>query len=392
MKIGLFTEVYPPYISGVSTSVQMLKEALEKMHHTVYVVTANLIDNKFKYDAKERIIYLPGIKTGIYETKLTTIYSKKALKIIKEWDLDVIHSQTEFGVGTFSRIVAKKLNIPVVHTYHTIYEDYTYYITHNHFKNLSKKLAIKLTKFYCDKKCNELIVPTLKIATLLKQYGINKNIHIIPTGIDTEKFIINKKMIPIIKKIKNKYKIKDTDFVIGNVGRVAQEKNLIEEIKAFKELLKYGENYKLMIVGDGPLLKEIKNLVKKLDIEKNVIFTGKVKYELMSAYYNTFNVMISFSTTETQGLTIIEGLAASLPVVAIYDEAFTDMVTSNYNGLFFHNTEEFIQAMIELKNNKTKYKEFKTNAKNSIYKYSKEVFAGECLKVYFQAIKNYKKS
>ena len=208
MKIGLFTEVYPPYISGVSTSVQMLKEALEKMHHTVYVVTANLIDNKFKYDAKERIIYLPGIKTGIYETKLTTIDSKKALKIIKEWDLDVIHSQTEFGVGTFSRIVAKKLNIPVVHTYHTIYEDYTYYITHNHFKNLSKKLAIKLTKFYCDKKCNELIVPTLKIATLLNQYGINKNIHIIPTGIDTEKFIINKKMIPILKKLKINIKLK----------------------------------------------------------------------------------------------------------------------------------------------------------------------------------------
>ena len=120
MKIGIFTDAYEPHISGVTTSIKMLKTALEKMHHEVYIVTANLDNNKFIYDKKNKIIYLPGIKTGIYETKLTGIYSKKAMKIIKEWNLDVIHSQTEFGVGYFSRIVAKKLSLPIVHTYHTL--------------------------------------------------------------------------------------------------------------------------------------------------------------------------------------------------------------------------------------------------------------------------------
>ena len=94
MKIGIFTDAYEPHISGVTTSIKMLKTALEKMHHEVFIVTANLDNNKFIYDDKNRIIYLPGIKTGIFETKLTGIYSIKSMKIIKTWILDKIHNQT----------------------------------------------------------------------------------------------------------------------------------------------------------------------------------------------------------------------------------------------------------------------------------------------------------
>ena len=137
MRVGIFTDSYYPHISGVSTSIDMLANALKNMGHKVYIVAPNLDNNKFIYDEKKEIIWLPGIKTGLYKLKLTEIYSRKAMKIIKEqWNLDIIHSQTEFGVGYFSRIVAKRLNIPVVHTYHTLYEDYVYYITHGHFDHV----------------------------------------------------------------------------------------------------------------------------------------------------------------------------------------------------------------------------------------------------------------
>ena len=226
MKIGIFTDAYEPHISGVTTSIKMLKTALEKMHHEVFIVTANLDNNKFIYDDKNRIIYLPGIKTGIYETKLTGIYSKKAMKIIKNWHLDVIHSQTEFGIGYFSRIVAKKLNLPIVHTYHTLYEDYVHYVTHGHLNNLAKKLAIKITKYYCEKKCDELIVPTDKIKDLfINKYNISQPINVIPTGIDIDKFKLTPNIKKEIENIKKKYKIKDTDFIIGSVGRIAPEKS-----------------------------------------------------------------------------------------------------------------------------------------------------------------------
>ena len=391
MKIGIFTEVYPPYVSGVSTSVQMLKEALESMNHTVYIVTANLEKTRFKYDEKNRVIYLPGIKTGIYETRLTTTYSRKALKIIKDWNLDVIHCQTEFGVGAFAHVVAKKFGIPVVHTYHTLYEDYVYYVTHGYFDNLGKKLAIKLTKYYCDKKCDALIVPTDKIKDLfINKYHIYKEINVIPSGIDTKKFELTSEQKKKVKALKTKFKIKDTDYIIGSVGRIAKEKSFDEELKVFKKLTTYDENVKLMLVGDGPELANLKKLAKELDVSNRVIFTGKVKYELMPLYYHLFDIMTSFSITETQGLKIIEGLASSKPIICIDDESFRQMVENHYNGLLFTNEEEFIKYVLELIHNKDKYKTMCLNAKNSIYKYSKEVFASEVLKVYYKAIEIHK--
>lgn len=393
MKIGIFTDAYEPHISGVTTSIKMLKTALEKMHHEVYIVTANLDNNKFIYDEKNKIIYLPGIKTGIYETKLTGIYSTKAMRIIKTWNLDIIHSQTEFGIGYFSRIMAKKLNIPVVHTYHTLYEDYVHYVTHGHFNNLAKKLAIKVTKYYCEKKCDELIVPTDKIKDLfINKYNITKHANVIPTGIDIDKFKINPTMKKNIQTIKNKYKIKDTDFIIGSVGRIAPEKSFDKLLYNIKDMIKVNTNIKVMLVGGGPDLDNLKELTKKLKLEDYVIFTDKVDYNLVPTYFNIFNVVVSFSKTETQGLTIIEGLAASKPTLCIEDDSFKAMIEPNYNGYLFKNDKEFKDYIFKLMNDSNLYKTMSTNARNSTYKYSKEVFASDILKVYHKAIENYKNS
>ena len=389
MKIGIFTDAYEPHISGVTTSIKMLKTALEKMHHEVYIVTANLDNNKFIYDKKNKIIYLPGIKTGIYETKLTGIYSKKAMKIIKEWNLDVIHSQTEFGVGYFSRIVAKKLNLPIVHTYHTLYEDYVHYVTHGHFDNFAKKLAIKITKYYCEKKCDELIVPTDKIKDLfINKYNIIKQVNVIPTGIDIDKFKITPSMKKNIQTIKNKYKIKDTDFIIGSVGRIAPEKSFDKLLYNIKDMIKVNTNIKVLLVGGGPDLDNLKELTKKLNLENYVIFTDKIDYDLVPTYFNIFNVVVSFSKTETQGLTIIEGLAASKPTLCIEDDSFRSMIEPNYNGYLFKNDTEFKDYIFKLMNDQKLYKDMSTNARNSTYKYSKEVFAADILKVYHKAIEN----
>ncbi len=389
MKIGIFTDAYEPHISGVTTSIKMLKTALEKMHHDVYIVTANLDNNKFIYDEKNRIIYLPGIKTGIYETKLTGIYSKKAMKIIKEWNLDVIHSQTEFGVGYFSRIVAKKLNLPIVHTYHTLYEDYVHYVTHGHFNNFAKKIAIKITKYYCEKRCNELIVPTDKIKDLfINKYNIIKQVNVIPTGIDIDKFKITPSMKKNIQTIKNKYKIKDTDFIIGSVGRIAPEKSFDKLLYNIKDMIKVNTNIKVLLVGGGPDLDNLKELTKKLNLENYVIFTDKIHYDLVPTYFNIFNVVVSFSKTETQGLTIIEGLAASKPTLCIEDDSFRAMIEPNYNGYLFKNDKEFKDYIFKLMNDQKLYKDMSTNARNSTYKYSKEVFAADILKVYHKAIEN----
>ena len=113
MKIGIFSEAYTPYISGLVTSEVMLKKALEAQGHEVYVVTANLESFKYEYDEKERILRIPGIPTGIYDSRFTSIYPVRAVNKIKSWKLDVIHSQTEFAIGTFAISVTKGVNTDI---------------------------------------------------------------------------------------------------------------------------------------------------------------------------------------------------------------------------------------------------------------------------------------
>ena len=302
MRIGIFTETYTPYISGLVTSEVMLKKALEKEGHEVFVVTANLESFKYEYLEDEKILRIPGLPTGIYDSRLTSIYPIQAVNKIKSWKLDVIHSQTEFAIGTFARLIAKQYNIPLVHTYHTMYEDYVHYITKGYFKRSSKKLVEYFTKFYCDTTATELIVPTNKTYKLFKEkYHFEKNIHIIPTGIEVERFFeenIDKKELNILRK---NLHLTKKDFIILFVGRLAEEKNVEFLLNAQKKLSEKYSNIKLLIVGDGPDKEKYEKISLELGIDKKVIFTGKTSWDDMPYYYHLANVFATASKTETQG-------------------------------------------------------------------------------------------
>ncbi len=392
MRIGLFTDTYPPYINGVSTSTMMLKKALEKEGHHVYVVTVNPRNLKFVYEEKEHILRMPGIPTGIYDYRLTEIYSIKALNRIKKWHLDVIHTQTEFGVGTFARVIAKQYKIPLVHTYHTMYEDYVGYITKGHFDKSSKKLVEYLTKFYCDKTVEELIVPTKKTYELFKgKYKYDRNVHIIPTGIEIERFYdenINKKRVNDIRK---KYNIKNNDFVILYVGRLGYEKSVDFLIDCQTTFVKKDPNCKLMIVGDGPDLPKFQNQVKKLKLDNNVIFTGKVPWEDVPLYYNLCSVFSTASQTETQGLTVIEAMAAGRPVICIDDESFRNVVVDGLDGYLFKNKRQYKKIISDLLEHEEIVKKLGKQARISSEVYSSKYFAKRALDVYELAIKKCEK-
>ncbi|MBQ9019618.1 MAG: glycosyltransferase [Bacilli bacterium] len=388
MRIGIFSEAYTPYISGLVTSEVMLKKALEKQGHEVYVVTANLESFKYEYDEKERILKVPGIPTGIYDSRFTSIYPVRAVNKIKSWKLDVIHSQTEFAIGTFARILAKQYNIPLVHTYHTMYEDYIYYITKGYFDKSSKKLIEYLTKFYCDTTATELIVPTNKIYKLFKEkYKFEKNINIIPTGIEVERFYkenIDQKKLQELKKY---LKLDKNDFILLFVGRLAEEKNIEFLIKNHKELVKKHKNIKLIIVGDGPDKEKYEEYSKSLNIENNVIFTGKTKWEDTPYYYHIANVFTTASKTETQGLTVIEAMASNIVPVCMKDEAFQSMIDEELDGLLFETEEEYRNQILRLYKNKKELEKFDKQARIKSDTYSSKYYAERVLAVYKRAIK-----
>ena len=390
MNIGLFTDSYPPYINGVSTSVYNLREALKKLGHTVYIVTVNDSIIKHEYDEKEKILRIPGIPIGIYDYRLSEIYPISTVKTIKKWKLDVIHSHTEFGVGIFARILAKKFKIPLVHTYHTLYEDYTHYITHNHFDKLSKKIVKDLTKVYCVKTAKETIVPTDKIYKLFKEkYMITKNVSVIPSGIDIERFFEENVEQDKVERIKEKYGITKDDFTIIFVGRLAQEKNIEFLLNAQQKLIeKRINNIKLLIVGDGPDKENYINITRKLNIFDKVIFTGKIEQDKIQYYYQCADAFVTASNSETQGLTVIEAMAAGVVPICINDMAFIDMLPKKS---LFNNQKEYINRLITFSTDEELRKEYKAEIRKKAEEYSSNTYAQRVLNVYSGVLNGGKK-
>lgn len=391
MRIGIFTETYTPYISGLVTSEVMLKNALEKQGHEVYVVTANLESFKYHYDEKERVLKIPGVPTGIYDSRLTSIYPIQAVNKIKSWKLDVIHSQTEFAIGTFARIIAKQYNIPLVHTYHTMYEDYIHYITKGYFQKSSKKLVEYFTKFYCDTTATELIVPTNKTYKLFKEkYRFSKNINIIPTGIEVDRFFFENIQTKELNELRKQLKLSKKDFVLLFVGRLAEEKNVEFLIESHVEIIKKYPNVKLMIVGDGPDKEKYEEYVKTLGLEKNILFTGKSAWEDMPYYYHLSDLFVTASKTETQGLTVIEAMASNVVPLCMKDEAFQSMITEELNGLFFETKEEYINQVFRLVKSEKELEKLCKQARIQAETYSSKYYAERVLEVYQRAIREKK--
>ena len=390
MRIGIFTETYTPYISGLVTSEVMLKKGLEKLGHEVYVVTANLESFHYEYDEEERVLKVPGIPTGIYDSRLTALYPIKAVNKIKSWNLDIIHSQTEFAIGTFARLLAFQFNIPLVHTYHTMYEDYVHYITKGYFDKSSKKIVEYLTLFYCDKTASELIVPTKKTYDLFKQkYQVDRNIHIIPTGIELDRFYVENIDMSKLKSIQNKLGLKKDDFIAIFIGRLAQEKNIGYLLDVIRDLLPKCPKLKLLMVGDGPDYEKYQELIKEYGIEDHVVMTGKVAWEDVPYYYHLSNIFLTASTTETQGLTVIEAMASSVPPICIDDESFRNVVVDDLSGRIFKTKRECKQIILKLYNNPEEVQRLSNQARINVERFSSRFFAESVLKVYEYAIKHY---
>lgn len=396
MRVGIFTESYPPLVNGVSTSILMLENALTKLGHEVFIITVSDNKKEYTFEKDGHILRLPSTNlANCYDYKMTSVYPIKAVNMIKKMNLDVIHSNVEFTVGIFARIVSEQLSIPLVHTYHTNWEDYTHYITKNKkvLDDICKKLLKYLVVFFEDKTVTELIVPSNKIYNLFKdKYKFTKNIHIIQTGIETNKFYKENFDTKKIANLKKKYGIKRKDFVVMTVSRLAKEKNVDKIISNHKKLLEKYPNMKLLIVGDGPDTEKLKEECRNLNIEKSVIFTGKIPLDEIPIYYQLGNVFVTASKSETQGLTVVEAISSSLPVVAVLDDSFVNSVIEDFNGYVFETDEKYIDSISKLYSDKDLYNRLSNQSRILSSDFSSEYFALKVLKVYEIAIENYNKN
>ncbi len=381
MNIGLFSETYYPEINGVATSVYTLKNELEKIGHNVYVFTTTTPGApEYEYNVF-RVPSAPFI--FITERRVGLFYQPKLAHIIKKLNLDIIHTHTEFSLGIFGRIMAKELKLPVVHTYHTIYEDYTHYLTR--FKALDKR-AKTFARTYSKVCCNtveQVVVPTEKTRELLMTYQVHKDIAVVPTGIDLSKFDKNKYPKMRIEALRQQYGIRPEDKVLIYIGRVSQEKNIEMIISAMPEYMKTRESVKFVIVGSGPALESLKEMVKEHSLNPRFVFTGSQPWDSIGLFYRLGDVFVSASRSETQGLTYIEAMASGLPVVAREDKCLDDILETGKNGYSFTDKDGLYHGLDQVLF-LDKQTDYSQNAVDKVQKYSTQEFASNIEKVYQQ--------
>ena len=390
MKIAVFTDTYPPFINGVSTSTYNLVQIFKKHGHEVIVVAPRVDDGKLEY--KDGVIWIPGIELKqMYGYRLTGIYNREALKMLKEFGAEIVHNQTDFGIGQFARIVARELKVPLVYTYHTAYEDYTYYIVRGLMDRVSKKVLRGYTRNIA-KDAQEFITPSMKTKEYMRSIGSDIYINVVPTGIDFSLF--DEKNIDKEQqaKFKAEHGINENTKVFLLLGRVAQEKSMDYSIRGVAEFIKKHpeQDVKLLVVGDGPQRPELELLTHDLGIADKVDFIGKVPASTVPFYYHLADIYTSASITETQGLTFMEAMASKTIVLARFDTNLADTIVDGQTGFFFTDEASFVEkAERILSLSEEGRKKIIDQSLKVVDTYSIEKFYENILEVYNRAIKKY---
>ncbi|CRV50456.1 glycosyltransferase family 4 protein [Streptococcus equi] len=343
MRVGLFTDTYFPQVSGVATSIRTLKEELEKEGHEVYIFTTT--DKHVKHFEDPTIIRLPSVPFVSF-TDRRVVYRGliSSYKIAKEYHLDIIHTQTEFSLGLLGKMVGKALRIPVVHTYHTQYEDYVSYIANG--KIIRPSMVKPLLRGYL-KDLDGVICPSRIVLNLLEGYEVTIPKRVIPTGIALENYVredIKKEDVAALRK---ELAISDDETMLLSLSRVSYEKNIQAIIHQLPAVLSENSRIKLVIVGDGPYLQALKELAVSLGVEDHVVFTGMIAHDQVGLYYKACDFFISASTSETQGLTYIESLASGKPIIAHGNPYLDDLITDKMFGTLYYAESELSDAIID---------------------------------------------
>ena len=373
LKILITSDFYVPTINGVVTSVLNLKRGLEERGHEVRVLT--LCQNK-KEKKEEGVWYLPSVGAGfIYPTvRVRFGFYGKTYREILRWGPDIVHSQCEFSTYGAARRIAAALRIPLIDTYHTVYEEYAHYLL-----PFGRKICAYAAKKFTQKqlkKADAVIAPSAKIYDLLVKYGIKKDIYVLPSGLDLQRFRgkhVGEQIAGRINSFANGRK------KLLFLGRLAEEKNVEELIEYVGRLRR--EDIVLLIAGDGPFRKTLEECAGGL--RDRVCFLGMIPSESVPACLAAADLFVCASTSETQGLTYIESLACGIPLLCREDACLRGVVVEGVNGWLYTDYRSF-KDKLEQFLVRSDVQGMARQCRLSVQKYSLDVFAKRAEEMYLQ--------
>lgn len=322
MRIGLMADVYKPHVSGVTHYIELNKRYLERAGHDVFIFTFG--DQEFKED-EPRVVRSPGlplVDTGYF---LSFSYNRTARKLLQT--MDVAHVQHPFLSGRLALTYCRPLRIPTVFTNHTRYDLYA----HAYLPMVPQEISDGLLQAYMPPFCDAMdlvISPSAGMAGVLRGMGVTSRIDIIPNGVELQRFY------EAAPRPRAEFGFESDDVVLVYAGRLASEKNLPFLLRAFAGVSHALENVHLLVIGSGakPMESELQRLADELGLHERVRFMGLIPYQDLPAYLRMCDIFVTASVTEVHPLSVIEGMAAGLPVMGIQSPGVGDTVEDGRTG------------------------------------------------------------
>lgn len=380
MKILITTDWYSPAVNGVVTSVLNLRRELELRGHEVRVLTLSQDLHSSVQDGVTRIgsvaagLVYPGVR-------LRTALAGRWVRELVEWGPDVVHSQCEFSTFFLARRIAEELNVPLIHTYHTVYEDYTHYFSPS--VRLGRRAVAALSRWVAAR-TDCMIAPTGKVRTLLQGYGVRTPVFVVPSGIDLRRF--RRPPVPGCRaSLLAGLDIPRENLVLVSVGRLAAEKNL-DELLRFRAAMG-DQAVTLLLVGDGPYRAQLEREAADLGLRApQVVFAGMVPPQQVAEWYQLGDLFVSASSSETQGLTYVEALAAGVPALCRADPCLSGVIRDGENGWQFRDFSDFMSKLETFRAHPELRRALSEQAAASARDYSAEEFARRVEGIYLAQI------
>ena len=376
MKILITSDWYSPAVNGVVTSVKNLRRGLEERGHEVRILTLSQTTRSWEEDG---VTYIGSVAAGLVYpgARLRTALAGKYVRELVDWHPDVVHSQCEFSTFFLARRIAEELNTPLVHTYHTVYEDYTHYFSPS--VRFGKKAAAVFSR-WAAAQTDCMIVPTGKVRLLLQSYGVDRPVFVVPSGIDLGRF--RQEPDPWrMAVLRSSLDIPPENLVLVSVGRLAEEKNLDELLALRAEL--GNAPVTLLLVGDGPDRVRLEGAAAGLGLTApDVVFAGMVPAEQVADWYQLGDLFVSASTSETQGLTYVEALAAGVPVLCRADPCLEGVIREGENGWTYRDSAEFQRKLALFQSQPHHHVKMAELARRSAGEFSLQRFAERAEAIY----------
>jgi 1,2-diacylglycerol 3-alpha-glucosyltransferase len=379
MNICMFTNTYLPHIGGVARSVALFTEDLRKMGHRVLVVAPTYSNGDEEPEDEEDVLRMPAIQNFYgsdfsLRIRLPFIIDMK----INEFKPEVIHSHHPYLLGDSAVRVAFRRNLPIVFTHHTLYEEYIYHVAPD--SKVMKRMVVHLSTEFANL-CNRVVAPSESIADLIAKRGVKTPIAVIPTGVDFDFFRSGRGT-----DFRRLHDIPTDALVIGHLGRLAAEKNLEYLCESvIKTLKKIPHQARFLVVGAGPNENLFQEMFNKEGLEDRLVMTGKQTGQNLADAYNAMDLFVFSSKTETQGMVLVEAMAAGIPVIALDASGTREVVVDNYNGrLLPENTssEVFAETIIDFFKGKYDADSWHKAAEGMAREFSRELSVEKLIRLY----------